>query len=186
MSSLHTLAVAATEQANFKYSEIPKIIGPFPDVRKMWCAPSVHGKAQVTVLLPGTMIPKRLVIEQTQTKEQSLDGLSTYPKTVELWARRSHHAAQLLQDEKADGDDFEPEDYDDQGRQLAPEQVLPHDFERIGIWTYDKNAGVVKQSFVPQKSIVTSTVAVRVVSSWGNTDQICLHSLQLFGENVEI
>ena len=175
------------KQANFKYSEVPKIIGPFPNVRKMWCAPSVHGKAQVTVLLPGTMIPKRLVIEQTETKEQSIDGLLTYPRGVELWARRSYHDSQLPQDDESKGDVFDPEDFDDQGRQLAPEQVLPNDFERIGAWIYDIESGApAKQSFVPPKSIVTSTVAVRVVSNHGNTAQTCLHSLQLFGEKVDI
>ena len=147
----------------------------------MWCAPSVHGKAQVTVLLPGTMIPKRLVIEQAQTKAQSLDDQPTYPKGVELYAQRLHHPAQLPRDKEI----IVPKGHDDQGRELAQEQVLPNDFELIGVWTYDNNAGVKKQSFIPQKSIVTSTVAVRVVSNWGDAEQICLHSLQLFGENVD-
>lgn len=127
------------------------------------------------------MIPKLLVIEQAQTKAQSLDGHPTYPKGVELYALRSHHAAQLPQDKEI----VEPDDHEDQGRQLAPEQVLPNGFERIGLWKYDE-AGPAKQSFIPQKNIVTSTVAVRVVSNWGDAEQICLHSLQLFGENVEI
>ena len=75
---------------------------------------------------------------------------------------------------------------DDQGRQLAPEHVLPDDFELIGSWEYDIHAGVGKQFFVPQKNIVTSAVAVRVVSNWGNAAQSCIHKLQLFGEKVDL
>ena len=129
------------------------------------------------------MIPKKLVIEQTHTLEQALDKLPTYPKAIELWARRCPNLRAWKDDPMEEDVWLNP---DDQGRELAPEQALPDNFELIGLWEYDIHAQVAKQSFVPQKNIVTSAAAVRVVSNWGNASQSCLHKLQLFGEKVDL
>ena len=160
-------------------SAAPKIVGPFANVEKMWCAPSDHGKAQVTVLLAKKIIPQILVVEQTDI-QATTPYWQTFPNQIEFWARFDENAKEPIIRHVPS---WVPGPHND--RKLADAQALPSSFKLLGRWYYEIHKNHRKQFFEMAVNQPTDLVSFRVNSNHGDADQICLHKLRLYGEPVE-
>lgn len=168
--------------------EIP-IVGPFQDLKKKWCAPSRHGKAQITVSLAALMAPGTLVVRQEPHQVALLDP-STYPKELELWVEILNPEARAAIAQRIE--ELHPGIMQNPvrqfGRQLDQAQSLPETFVPIGRFTYWIGAhATADQRFTVDINISefnsesTNRAAVRVNSNWGDTDETCVHELKLHG-----
>ena len=169
----------------------PKIIGPFKDPQKMWCAPSDRGKAQITVRMAAAISPNKIQIQQSFSMEASLNA-DTYPKEFELWVdiEDDHKREAILARVLRSYPDILDRDESQKGRKLSPAQTLPATFVPIGRWHYgifDKYAA--RETFeintrLDNFNASTTTAAVRINSNWGNAEAICLHQVSLFGRQI--
>ena len=173
-----------------EFKKNPSIVGPFKDPKKMWCAPSDRGKAQITVNMAVTMIPQELVIQQNLAYSEALDA-DTYPKEIELWVdiKDDEKRANILRQTIRRYPVIMKKTVSQEGRYLAKAQTLPDTFVPIGMWTYDVRSNLARQSFTIHEihnfsNITTTTASVRVNSNWGNTEATCLHQVSLYGEQA--
>ena len=157
-------------------SHVPKIVGPFDGVEKMWCAPSDHGKAQITVLLGKKIIPRVLIVEQVDTKDTT-PYWQSFPDQIEFWASFDEDAREPI---ITHWPSWVPGEKT-QGRKLANAQALPSSFKMLGRWNYDLANRRRKQAFHIDVDQFTNLVSFRVNTNHGDADQMCLHRLRLYG-----
>lgn len=141
----------------------------------MWCAPSDHGQAQITVLLAKKIIPHVLIVEQLDTKDTT-PYWQSFPDQIELWASFDETAREPIIT-------FFPSmvpGAQTQGRKLDVE-ALPKSFKMLGRWHYELHNRRRKQIFDIAVDQPTNMVSFRVNSNHGDVDQICLHKLRLYG-----
>ena len=172
--------------------EIP-IVGPFQDLKKKWCAPSRHGKAQITVSMAALMAPQSLVVRQEPHQAAALDP-STYPKEIELWVEilDANNRAAIAERIERLHPGITQSPVRQLGRQLDQAQSLPDTFVPIGRWQYELGSHKpAEQHFLVDFDIFwdwnesTNRAAVRVNSNWGDTEATCVHELKLHGRYLD-
>lgn len=139
-----------------------------------WCAaPSDKGKAQIAVLLPHAIYPKKVTVEHVP-KEGTPDPKSA-PKNMELWV--------------------EIRDAEERERvgELAPKcdehSSLPTSYVCIGQFEYNIQGVNHVQTFplavdTELARVPINKAVVRVTENWGR-DWTCLYRLRLHGEMVK-
>lgn len=172
------------------FTKTQRIVGPFKDPKKMWCAPSDRGKAQITVHMGAPMAPKELVIHQALAYGEAID-VDTYPKEIELWVsiEDDEKREKVLAFMKDEIPTIISKTKSQEGRHLAKAQALPDTFIPIGRWDYNVLKNQARQNFemlrrIEQFNISTTMASVRVNSNWGNTEATCLHQVSLYGEQT--
>ncbi|KAL8796155.1 MAG: hypothetical protein Q9195_001488 [Heterodermia aff. obscurata] len=162
------------------FNAVPDIVGPFADVKKMWCAPSDRGQAQITILLAEKIIPNILIVEQADSKDTT-PYWQTFPDQIEFWASFDEDAPEPIIT-------FVPSwvsGATNQGRELTDVQALPSSFKMLGRWNYELRNSHLKQAFHISVTQPTNLVSFRVNSNHGDADQMCLHKLRLYGNPVQ-
>lgn len=174
-----------------EFTAYQHIVAPFKDRKKMWCAPSNHGKAQVTVMMAAQMAPTELVIRQNLAMSEALDA-DTYPKEIELWVDIEDDKAReaILADVLKRFPDIMTKTEAQRGRQLAEAQALPSTFIPVGRYLYDVNANQAVQGWPIRTNIghynaSTMRAAIRISSNWGNIESTCLHEVSLYGDHKD-
>lgn len=144
-----------------------------------WCSPSQgYGKtSQLAVLMSHAIYPDEVVIEHIPS-EATLDNGST-PREMELFAK--------IEDWNSQGSLGEMSDRLFPGERRDADSSLDASWERIGTWTYEKNADVHIQAFKPQldmKSFNVSTrqLLVRAKNNWGESDHTCFYRVRIHGD----
>ena len=183
-------------ETDFKQEQ--KVIGPFRDRKKMWCAPSSYGKAQITVSMAANMAPTEIVVRQDPHQMAALDP-SSYPKEMELWVEvldpNVREAIVNRVEEILPGVTFNL--IRQYGRQLDEKQALPETFVPVARFEYAIRArrhpdGPAEQHFKIPIDISqyggTSTrrAAVRINSNWGDAEAICVHEIRLHGRYMDL
>lgn len=174
-----------------KFARMQKIIGPFKDQKKMWCAPSQHGKAQMTIRMAAAMSPENLFITQSLAYSEALD-VDSYPKEIELWVLiRDKQARAAIRDEVLTHyPDILSKTESQADRHLAADQTLPTSFVPLGRFTYDVRRNQAQQGWaiktaISRFNVSTTAVSIRVNSNWGNLASTCLHQVSLYGEHMD-
>ena len=174
-----------------EFNKVQKIIGPFKDRKKMWCAPSDRGKAQITVSMAAAMSPEFLRIHQNLALIEALE-VDSYPKEVELWVDIKDDEARevVLADVVKRYPTILNRTESQRGRRLAAAQTLPASFIPLGRYTYDVRLNKAEQGWYVKTPLYwfntsTTTAAVRINSNWGNTEATCLHEVSLFGMHLD-
>lgn len=174
-----------------EFARMQKIVGPFKDQKKMWCAPSQHGKAQMTMKMAAAMSPEDLFITQRLAYSEALD-LDSYPKEIELWVliRDSQARAAIVADVLTHYPDILTKTESQEDRHLAADQTLPKSFIPLGRFTYDVRRNQAQQGWIIKTAISrfnvsTTAVSIRVNSNWGNLASTCLHQVSLYGEHMD-
>ena len=157
------------------------------DIGDCWCAPEAGGRSQLTVLLPKKVIPTELVVEHIPM-EATLDPGAT-PKDIELWvqipdAQTREQVANaafthLHRDEDEDGSPNTTSNF-------STQRALDKTWVRVGRWQYNIYTATNIQTFevpVPLEhyDAAVKKVAVRTLSSWGDSEYVCLYRLKLHG-----
>lgn len=174
-----------------EFHKMQKIVGPFKDQKKMWCAPSRHGKAQITIKMAAEMSPEDLFITQSLAYSEALD-VDSYPKEIELWVsiRESKVRPVILAEVLKHYPDILTKTESQEDRHLADAQTLPSSFIPLGRFTYDVRKNQASQGFMVKTAISrfnvsTTAVSIRVNSNWGNLASTCVHQVSLYGEHMD-
>jgi len=174
-----------------EFARMQKIVGPFKDQKKMWCAPSQHGKAQMTIKMAAAMSPENLFITQSLAYSEALD-VDSYPKEIELWVliRESQVRKAILAEVLNHYPDIQTKTESQENRHLAEDQTLPKSFIPLGRFTYDVRRNQAQQGWIVKTAISrfnvsTTAIAIRINSNWGNLASTCLHQVSLYGEHLD-
>lgn len=173
------------------YKKQQMVAGPVKDQKKMWCAPSTRGKAQITIRMAARMSPERLAITQNMAYSEALN-LDSYPKEFELWAHVADDKAReaILAEVLQIYPDILTKTESQYDRHLAPEHTLPDSFVPLGRYSYDVRFNQAHQNWavktaISQYNVSTIAVAIRINSNWGNLESTCLHQVSLYGEHMD-
>lgn len=174
-----------------EFARMQQIVGPFKDQKKMWCAPSQHGKAQMTIKMAAAMSPENLFITQSLAYSEALD-VDSYPKEIELWVliRESQVRKAILAEVLNHYPDIQTKTESQENRHLAEDQTLPKSFIPLGRFTYDVRRNQAQQGWIVKTAISrfnvsTTAIAIRINSNWGNLASTCLHQVSLYGEHLD-
>lgn len=174
-----------------EFARMQKVAGPFKDQKKMWCAPSQHGKAQMTIKMAAAMSPEDLFITQSLVYSEALD-LDSYPKEIELWVfiQDNQARAAILADVLTHYPDILTKTESQEDRHLAADQTLPKGFIPLGRFTYDVRRNQAQQGWtvktaISRFNVSTTAISIRVNSNWGNLASTCLHQVSLYGEHMD-
>ena len=157
------------------------------DIGDCWCAPEAGGRSQLTVLLPKRIVPTELVVEHIPM-EATLDPGAT-PKDIELWIQipdaqvREHVANAAFTYLSRNGDEDENPN---NAHAFFTQKALDKTWVRVGRWQYNVYTSRNVQTFrvpVPLEHYGAGVkkVSVRTLSSWGDSEYVCLYRLRLHG-----